>query len=172
MPRQLAGMTAIVLLASAYFACNASAQQPNASPQQPRDPGARGGPAGAGGPLSGLDTPDLNFFKAALAVFQEVDSVSGGLGPRFNADSCAACHAQPAVGGTSPAVNPQVAVATLNGAQNTVPPFIILNGPVREARFVNATAPAGQGDKQNTHGNGEQGKEALDGGVHDLYTIT
>lgn len=164
-PVQLAGMIAIMLLAPAYLACNASAQQP-------RDPGARGGPAGAGGPLSGLGTPDLNMFNAALAVFKEVDSVSGGLGPRFNADSCAACHAQPAVGGTSPAVNPQIAVATLNGAQNTVPSFITPNGPVREARFVNATAPAGKGDKQDTHGNGEQGKEALDGGVHDLYTIT
>ena len=134
-PRQLAGMTAIMLLAPAYFACDASAQQP-------QDPGVRRGPAGAGGPLSGLGTPDLNLFNAALARFKEVDSVSGtiesgvGLGPRFNANSCAACHAQPAVGGTSPAVNPEVAVATLHGAQNTVPSFITLNGPVREARFV------------------------------------
>jgi len=164
-------MTAIMLLAPAYFACDASAQQP-------QDPGVRRGPAGAGGPLSGLGTPDLNLFNAALARFKEVDSVSGtiesgvGLGPRFNANSCAACHAQPAVGGTSPAVNPEVAVATLHGAQNTVPSFITLNGPVREARFVNATAPAGAGDKQAAHGNGEQGREVLDGGVHDFYTIT
>src|SRR5947209_12846931 len=135
-PRQLAGMTAIMLLASAYFACTALAQQP-------LDPGLRGAPAGAGGPLPGLGTPELNLFNAALAVFKEVDSVSNGLGARFNADSCAACHAQPAVGGTSPAVNPQVAVATLAGAKNTVPSFITLNGPVREGRFVNATAPAG-----------------------------
>ena len=43
-------------------------------------------------------------------MFAEVESVSGGiagengsgLGPTFNAKSCAACHAQPAVGGTSP----------------------------------------------------------------------
>src|SRR5260370_30426118 len=134
---QLAGMPAIMLLASAYFACNASAQQPHAAR-------VRGGPPGVGGPLPGLGPPELAFFNAALAVFQEVDSVSGGLGPRFNADSCAACHAQPAVGGTSPAVNPQVAVATSGGAQNAVPSFITLDGPVREARFVNATAPAGQ----------------------------
>jgi CxxC motif-containing protein (DUF1111 family) len=37
---------------------------------------------------------------------------------------------------------------------------------------VNATAPAGSHDRQFTHGNGEQGRENLDGGVHDLYTIT
>jgi hypothetical protein len=169
--RQLAGVTAVLLLASAYFTCNAAAQQP-------RDPGVRGGPAGAGGPLSGLGTPDLNFFNAALARFKEVDSVAGtiesgaGLGPRFNANSCASCHAQPAVGGTSPAVNPEVGVAILDGAKNTVPSFITLNGPVREARFVNATAPAGEHDRQAAHGNGEQGREVLDGGVHDLYTIT
>ena len=164
-PRKLIGVTAVMLLAFAYFACNASAQQPH-------DTGVRGGPAGAGGPLAGLGTPDLNMFNAALAVFKEVDSVSGGLGPRFNADSCAACHARPAVGGTSPTVNPQVAVATLNGAKNTVPSFITLSGPVREARFVNATAPAGAHDRQAAHGNGEQAREVLDGGVHDLYTIT
>ena len=34
-----------------------------------------------------------------------------GLGPRFNLDSCGGCHAAPAIGGTSPAVNPQVAKA-------------------------------------------------------------
>ena len=72
------------------------------------------------------------------------------------------------MGGTSPAINPEVAVATLDGAQNRVPSFITLNGPVREARFVNASS----GDKQAAHGNGEQGREVLDGGVHHLYTIT
>ena len=73
----------------------------------------------------------------------EVDSVSGtvpgtglGLGPRFNMDQCAGCHAYPAVGGTSPFLNPQIAVATKNGAMNTIPFFITANGPVREPRFV------------------------------------
>jgi hypothetical protein len=68
--RRLVGMTTIILSASAYFACNASAQQPH-------DPGVRGGPAAAGGPLSGLDTPELNLLSAALSRFKEVDSVSG-----------------------------------------------------------------------------------------------
>ena len=160
-----------MLSASAYLVCDASAQVA-------QDPGVRGGPAAAGGPLSGLSTPQLNFFNAAFARFQQVDSVSGtiesgvGLGPLFNANSCAACHAQPAVGGTSPAVNPEVAMATLDGAQNTVPSFITLNGPVREARFVNATDPTSVFDHQNTHGNSQQGRDNLDGGVHDLYTIT
>jgi CxxC motif-containing protein (DUF1111 family) len=126
------------------------------------DPGVRGGPAGAGGPSGGLDGTETNFFSAALQRFKEIDSVSGtiageagvGLGPRFNGNSCAQCHAAPAVGGSSAAANPQVALATLDGARNTVPPFITPNGPTREARFI-----------RNANG-------APDGGVHDLYVIT
>jgi CxxC motif-containing protein (DUF1111 family) len=77
-----------------------------------------------------------------------------GLGPDFNNNSCAECHAQPAAGGSSPPVNPQVTVAHLDGATNTVPSFIQANGPVREARFV-----------KNPDG-------TPDGGVHDLFVIT
>jgi CxxC motif-containing protein (DUF1111 family) len=97
-----------------------------------------------------------------------VDSVSGtiesgsGLGPTFNGNSCAQCHAQPTIGGASlgllspqlPIPNPQVALATLDSATNTVPSFITTTGPVLEARFIKTTTGA------------------LDGGVHDLYTIT
>jgi CxxC motif-containing protein (DUF1111 family) len=91
----------------------------------------------------------------------EVDSVAGtmageggvGLGPRFNMNSCAGCHAQPAVGGSSPLVNPQFAVAHADGATNQIPFFITQNGPVREARFL-----------RNPDG-------SPDGGVHDLFTI-
>ena len=39
-------------------------------------------------------------------------------------DSCAGCHAEPAVGGTSPFVNPQFAVANKNGASNVIPFFV------------------------------------------------
>jgi CxxC motif-containing protein (DUF1111 family) len=130
------------------------------------DPGPRPSPAGAGGYYPTLDATEQAFFTAARARFQEIDSVSGtapgeagvGLGPTFNANSCAACHAQPAVGGTSPAVNPQVAFAKLDHPNpdpfpQTVPSFITANGPVREARFV-----------LNPDG-------SLDGGVHGLYTI-
>jgi CxxC motif-containing protein (DUF1111 family) len=96
-----------------------------------------------------------------MVDFMEIDSVSGsisgeggsGLGPTFNGNSCAQCHAFPAVGGSSPATNPQVALANLDGAQNTVPSFITTEGPVREVRFIH-----------NSDG-------SLDGGVHGLYTI-
>jgi CxxC motif-containing protein (DUF1111 family) len=120
----------------------------------PVDPGVRGGAPGAGGPLPGLSQNELNFFNAAAKVFAEVEAVANGLGPRFNLDSCGGCHIQPAGGGSSPATNPQVANATVNGARNVVPSFITANGPIREARFV-----------RNPDG-------TPDGGVHDLFVIT
>ena len=71
----------------------------------------------------------------------------------MNLDSCGGCHAQPAIGGSSPAVNPQVAFANLSGGTDAIPPFLSINGPVREARFI-----------RNPDG-------TADGGVHALFTI-
>jgi CxxC motif-containing protein (DUF1111 family) len=118
------------------------------------DPGVRGGAAGAGGALNDLTRSQLAFFNAGSDDFQEVEALGDGLGPRFNLDSCAGCHSQPAVGGTSPATNPQVSVATAHGARNTVPSFVTLNGPVREVRF-------------KRHADGTP-----DGGVHALFVIS
>ena len=126
------------------------------------DPGVRSGPPGAGSPIAGLTQNQLAFFGAGQTNFVQVDSVTGsiqntggGLGPRFNAESCAQCHAQPAIGGSSPFVNPQVADATDQGASNHLPSFITVSGPVREARFPYTL------DLQH-----------IDGGVHDLFTIS
>lgn len=128
------------------------------------DPGPRGGPAAAGGTFESVNADDpptiLDFFTRGSTVFQEADGVEEGLGPRYNALSCASCHAHPAVGGSSPSVNPQVAAATADGATNTVPSFITSSGPVREARFIYFTD--GSGDPIPTQPNG---------GVMPLYTI-
>jgi CxxC motif-containing protein (DUF1111 family) len=141
------------------------------------DPGPRSGAAGAGSFYPTLDANERNFFTQAQLRFQEIDSVSGtlpgetgsGLGPAFNGNSCALCHAQPVVGGSGPGLkspqnpvpNPQVALATLDGANNTVPSFITANGPVREARFITAS-----GQNPATSPNAP-----LDGGVHGLFSI-
>jgi CxxC motif-containing protein (DUF1111 family) len=119
-----------------------------------QDPGVRGGAAGAGGAIAGLSPNESALFTATQPTFNEVDAVADGLGPRMNLDSCAGCHAQPASGGTSPFVNPQVAFARKDGGSDVVPSFISAHGPVREARFVK--------NPDGTH----------DGGVHDLFTIT
>jgi CxxC motif-containing protein (DUF1111 family) len=117
------------------------------------DPGVRGGPAGAGGPIGGLTAAEQAFFTAAQARFQVIENVPAGLGPGFNELSCASCHISPAVGGASPATNPQVTDANTDGATNVIPSFVTANGPIREARFV-----------LNPDG-------TPDGGVHDLFSI-
>jgi CxxC motif-containing protein (DUF1111 family) len=119
-----------------------------------RDPGVRGGAPGAGGMITGLTDRQKDVFTAGLEDFGEEDGILSGLGPRFNLDSCAGCHAQPAIGGTSPRINPQVAIATAGGARNIVPSFIKLDGPIREARL-----------KYNPDG-------SRNGGVHALFVIS
>jgi CxxC motif-containing protein (DUF1111 family) len=119
------------------------------------DPGVRAGAPGAGQPINGLTAGELDFFnRLAQPTFSEVEAVANGLGPRFNLNSCAGCHAFPAIGGSSPLVNPQVSQAPAIAPGNTIPSFLSLNGPVREARFV-----------KNPDG-------TPDGGVHDLFTIS
>jgi CxxC motif-containing protein (DUF1111 family) len=132
------------------------------------DPGPRPGPPGAGGPrfehplavdpreaaaacLPDLAPRMLALCEQAFLRFQVVHSVSGsvsgeegvGLGPTFNGNSCAMCHAQPAILGSSPGLasrqrsvqNPQIALATMDGAVNAVPPFIMPDGPIRIVRY-------------------------------------
>src|SRR5215469_16334458 len=123
----------------------------------PVDPGVRGGSTGAGGPLPGLAADETAFFQDGQSRFGEIEVVQGGsnngLGPRFNSNQCFSCHSQPNMGGSSPAQNPLIAVATLDGAKNAVPWFTAPNGPVREARFKKSNGVA-------------------DGGVHDIFVIT
>ena len=155
--KQLASVaTFTVLLATAAFAQT--------------DPGVQSGNRGTGAALSSVLANDnagiLNFFNDGLARFQEVESVSGGanngLGPRFNANQCSSCHAQPAVGGSGPAVNPQFSFPT-NGVApgNTLPSFITATGPTREARFPFFF-----------NSNGTVNLNSPNGGVEDLFTIT
>src|SRR5258706_1066621 len=115
------------------------------------DPGPRGGSAAAGQSLPNIDQ---TFFNTTRDKFSEVEGVADGMEPRFNLDQCSGWHIFPAVGGSSTAVNSQIAVATFRGAKNTIPPFISRTSPIREARFIKQ--PNGQPD----------------GGVHDLFVIS
>jgi CxxC motif-containing protein (DUF1111 family) len=129
-----------------------------AADKKPGDPGVRVGGAGVGGPLKGLTAAEIAFFQDGRARFAAIESVTegqnNGLGPRFNSNQCQSCHSQPAPGGSSPARNPLIQVASLNGARNAVPWFITQNGPVREARF-----------KLNSN-------RTPDGEVHAIFVIT
>jgi CxxC motif-containing protein (DUF1111 family) len=127
------------------------------------DPGLRTGAAGAGGSWPALSEPDTELFVNARARFRKSVSVSGsfepspGLGPAFNGNSCAMCHAHPAVGGSSPPHNPQLVdnFPHWYGALNPVDLSGIISflGPVRQVRFV------------------QKADGSPDGGVYDLFTI-
>ena len=153
------GATSVVLLLSlSLFSVVALAQ---------KDPGPRPGAPGAGGPYLTLNANELSLFSHAFLRFARTASVSGtlekgkGLGPTFNGNACVMCHAQPTAGGSSvglmapeePRPNPQMAVATLDGASNVVPSFITRRSPVLVARFV------------------RKADGSPDGEVHALYTI-
>jgi CxxC motif-containing protein (DUF1111 family) len=127
---------------------------PQVSTTTAKDPGVRAGAAGAGGPLAGLTPSESAYFAASAAEFAAEETTAEGVGPRMNLDSCGGCHLQPALGGSSPAVNPQMAFATKSGGTDYAPSFITADGPIREARFV------------------KNGDGTPDGGVHALFTIT
>jgi CxxC motif-containing protein (DUF1111 family) len=134
------------------------------------DPGVQSGNRGTGAALSSVasNSPSgiLGFFTDGQTRFQEVETVSNsanvGLGPRFNSNSCSSCHAQPAIGGTGAATNPEFEFPS-NGVApgNTVPSFITANGPTREARFPFFF-----------NSNGSVNTSEPNGGVEDLYTVT
>jgi CxxC motif-containing protein (DUF1111 family) len=132
----------------------------NAAPKVARDPGVRESRS-VGSAIQGLSAAQQSFFAAGLLSFRQAASVTGsilntrkGLGPTFNALSCAQCHSQPAIGGSSPEVNPQIGAAIAQGAANKIPAFINAHGPVRVARF-----PYGADMLQ------------ADGSVHNLFNI-
>jgi CxxC motif-containing protein (DUF1111 family) len=137
------------------------------------DPGPRGGSIGAGGFLPGLTAAQLAQAQDGAARFVETETFPGGLGPFYNSGpfkACGECHAQPAIGGTSPSLtaypfvgqNPQATVDyNADGAINIIPPFITPDGPVREMRL-----------KYFHNADGSLNIAMPDGGVHDLFTVT
>jgi len=139
-------------------------------------PGAINGQPGASQtsplPLAsvGANNPTgiMEFFDNGLGRFQEQEVVSGGanngLGPRFNYNSCAGCHAQPAVGGSGPANNPEfqaISAGIVSGATNTMPSFITAQGPTVVARFPFFR-----------NSNGTPNTSAPNGGVEDFFTVS
>lgn len=144
------------------------------------DPGVRNGTVDAGFGLRSITRtsppPDPNkvaYFGDGQTRFNTVETVTGatnsGLGPRFNLNQCSACHAQPAIGGSSPSSsaypflgpNPQSQVLANNIAYspNTLPYFVSASGPVVEARFPFFFT-------------GMTISTKADGGVHDIFTVT
>src|SRR5580700_11312589 len=144
------------------------------------DPGVRGGaingqpgatqttPAPLSSVTNEMPTGVLEFFQNGEGRFQEVEQVNTGanvgLGPRFNFVSCSGCHAQPAIGGSGAASNPQFAAiknGLVSGSTNTIPAFLTANGPTREARFPFFA-----------NSNGTPNTNSPNGGVETIFTVS
>jgi CxxC motif-containing protein (DUF1111 family) len=125
------------------------------------DPGPRPLPANAGSFLTTLSANEQQIEPSITTEFNRTHDVvvtspvDGGLGPRFNENSCASCHAYPAVGGSSPPTNPMATIYNADGATNSLPFFISSTGPILEARFIN-----------------QPGTTIPDGTVHQNFVIT
>ena len=69
-----------------------------------------------GDPLVGITPTEFTEFRLGLEDFTEVETPEDGLGPAFNATSCAACHNVPAIGGTSLVLETRAAYRNAAGA--------------------------------------------------------
>lgn len=68
-----------------------------------------------GDPLPGITAAEFSEFRLGLEDFSEVETAEDGLGPAFNATSCAACHNVPAIGGSSVVVETRAGYRTEKG---------------------------------------------------------
>lgn len=87
-------MTRVLVLALMVIGCGGSEVEPN---REWRHYAER-----LGDPVSGLDEETLaSYWRGAEVVARDFTPESG-LGPSFNADSCASCHGVPVPGGAAP----------------------------------------------------------------------
>lgn len=95
----------------------------------------------AGAPLPGLTTAQMNDFNDGVDEFTKVEMPADGLGPVFNGQSCAECHAQGGLGGSAP--NLTVArVTRIGGMRNEAYDDLAdYGGPVIEARSIKEFFP-------------------------------
>lgn len=83
---------------------------------------AQSAPPRPGDPLPGLSPSEFQEFRLGLEDFLEVETPEEGLGPAFNATSCAACHNVPAVGGGGVITELRAATRTAEGEFAPVDP--------------------------------------------------
>jgi CxxC motif-containing protein (DUF1111 family) len=98
---------------------------PPAPPQPPRQPAI-------GDPLAGITAVDRARFTAGRLAFLEEETIADGIGPVFNANSCAACHGSPAVGGGSTVLSTRIGLRNRNGFD----PLIRFGGPVLQTQGI------------------------------------
>lgn len=158
-----------------------------------KDPGVRGGPPGAGGPLPGLTQNEMALFHEGRLRATQLEAVcdncndvtlgsdtdqdpnlatltnSSGLGARFNGDQCTVCHQQPAIGGSGGFLvpNPQDSASKYRKPEN--PMFDLIphrkGGVNYVPSFITQYGPIREVRFQR------KPDGTPDGGVHNLFTI-
>jgi CxxC motif-containing protein (DUF1111 family) len=91
-----------------------------------------------GDPLPGLPDHILAQFQAGKLKFMEVQTPASGLGPVFNGRSCAECHSNPAVGGSS---DIRVIRFGTRGEGGRFDPLLNLGGPNHQKFSVGGELP-------------------------------
>jgi CxxC motif-containing protein (DUF1111 family) len=87
-----------------------------------------------GDSLPGLTADQQAAFEEGRTEFAAVESVTDGLGPVFNGNSCGACHSQPAMGGSGSTLDTRIGTlidGTFNGLAN-------LGGSLLQAQGIGA----------------------------------
>jgi len=97
--------------------------------------------AGTQSVSNGLPEPAGDTFAQDQAAFEEEEGVDGGLGPVYNARSCADCHQNPVTGGGSQIT--EFRVGNLDRRGNFQDPTIVINRgqtPIPDRSLVNDRA--------------------------------
>lgn len=92
-----------------------------------------------GGPLPGLHADELERFEKGRAAFGRVFTPETGLGPLFNANSCAECHEEPFVGGVGDEVEVHASAVLPDGACDLL---LDAGGPVYQQQVTPALREA------------------------------
>ena len=97
------GATCVLAWAVAVVLSTTAVGQQRRTDDRSRNPGGQQGPTEA---PAGFDNKTNGFltqaaFDGVRGTFEEHELVADGLGPVYNADSCASCHANPITGAIS-----------------------------------------------------------------------
>lgn len=158
-----------------------------------KDPGVRGGPPGAGGPVPKLTNNELALFSEGRLRTVQLESVcdncsdvtigsntgedpnlatltnSSGLGARFNGDQCSVCHQQPAIGGSGGFLVPNPLDSPSKYRKPENPMFDLIphrkGGQNYVPSFITQYGPIREVRFQ------KKSDGTPDGGVHALFTI-
>lgn len=84
-----------------------------------------------GGPVQGLPEAEAAAFERGKAIFERAFTPSEGLGPRYNAESCVACHFFPVPGGAASRFRDVHLLQTADGADRGTD-----DGPLRKLYSV------------------------------------